>query len=152
MGMLDSPYQEVRLYGVQILAGFAAGNKKVTEMFENLYANETEDMSIKSVVFSALLDSQPAKTLEMFRENIEKPRRSEISRQETYTISRLGSSTVEQVTKVLTGSASDVVKEKALNVLTAFINDVGALVPPEPKKSQRQYRRRRVYHDRNYCR
>jgi hypothetical protein len=152
MGMLESPYQEVRLYGVQILAGFTTGNKNVIELFENLYANESEDSNIKSVVFTALLDAQPTKTLEVFRENIAKPRRSEINRQETYTISRLGESRLEQVTRLLTGGASDSVKEKALDMLTAFINDVGVLVPPEPKKSQRQYRRRRINYDRNHCR
>jgi hypothetical protein len=152
MGMLGSPYQEVRLYGVQILAGFTAGDKKVIELFENLYANESEDSNIKSAVFTALLDAQPTKTLEMFRENIAKPRRSEINRQETYTISRLGESRLEQVTRLLTGGASDSVKEKALDMLTAFINDVGVLVPPEPKKSQRQYRRRRINYGRNHCR
>ena len=154
MGMLESPYQEVRLQGVQILAGFAAGNEKVAEVLQGLYLNVDEDESIKSVAFEALLDAHPAQTLELFRANIAKPRRSEISRPDTYTISRLGHSTFEQVTRVLTNSTSDSVKEKTLDVLIAFINDSTALVPPQPKKNgQRQIRRRRkLYHDRNYCR
>ncbi len=135
MGMLENPYQEVRQQGVQILAGFASSNEKVAEVLQSLYVKDTEDESIKTIAFEALLDAHPAQTLELFRANIAKPRRAEISRPDTYAISRLGHSTFEQVTRLLTSSTSDSVKEQALDVLSAFINDASALVPPQAKKT-----------------
>ena len=150
--MLDSPYQEVRIQGIRILTGFAAGNENILELFRDLYANEDEDETVKSVVFSALLGVEPAKALGMFRTNIAKPRRSEINRPEVYAITQLGSSTLQQLTRLLTSSGSDTAKEKALDILSALINDVNALVPPEPKRSHRLLRRRRINHDRNFYR
>ena len=152
MAMLDSPYQEVRLQGVQILAGFIIGNENVIELFMDLYEKVGEDESIKAVVFSALLDAQPTRTLELFRANVTKPRRSEINRLEVVALNRLGYSTLEQFSRLLTGSANDAVKDKALGVLLTFIGDASTLVPLQLKKNHRQFRRRRFYYDRNYSR
>ena len=90
MGMLENPYQKVRQQGVEILAGFASSNEKVAENTQSLYVKDTEDESIKTIAFEALLDAHPAQTLESFRANIAKPRRAEISRPDTYAISRSG--------------------------------------------------------------
>ena len=150
--MLESPYQEVRLQGVKILAGFAADNDRVIATLRAVYEKEGEGEEVKSVAFSALLNAQPASTLEMFRADIAKPRRYEISRSEIYAISQFGYSTLEQVTRILTSSRSDEDKMRSLELISAFINDVGTLVPPVAENNQRQIRRRRVYHDRNYRR
>ena len=75
MGMLDSPYQEVRSQGVKILARLVAGNESILELFRTLYANEVGDESIKTVVFSTLLDVQPTETLALFKTNLMNPRR-----------------------------------------------------------------------------
>jgi hypothetical protein len=152
MGMLGSPYQEVRCQGVKILARLVAGNESILELFRTLYANDTEDESIKTVAFSALLDAQPTETLALFKTTIAKPRRSEINRPEVYAITQLGSSTLQQLTRLLTSSRSDTSKEKALDILSALVNDANALVPPEPKRSHRLLRRRRINHDRNFYR
>jgi hypothetical protein len=152
MGMLDSQYQEVRIQGVRILAGFAAGNENVIKLFRTLYASEEEDGSIKSVAFSALLDVQPTETLTLFKTNLAKPRRAEIGGCETVVINQLGYSTLQQLTRLLTSSRSDTAKEKALDILSALVNDTNALVPQVDKKSRRLFRRRRMYHDRNYSR
>ncbi|MGA2917943.1 HEAT repeat domain-containing protein [Methanoregula sp.] len=152
MGMLKSPYQEVRIQGVRILAGFAAGNENVVELFRNLYANEDENETVKSVVFSSLLEVEPAKALAMFKTTVAKPRRTLTSGSEIYVINQLGYSTLQQLTGVLTSSRNDATKEKALDIFSVLVNDTNAMVPPVDKKSRRLLRRRRIYHERNYIR
>ena len=77
---------------------------------------------------------QPTETLALFKTNLMNPRRSGINRPEVYAITQLGSSTLQQLTRLLTSSRSDTAKEKALDILSVLVNDTNALAPSGAKE------------------